>query len=269
MATYPSAIKSFTNPGALNNLNFPLHTTQHGDANDEINAIETELGTLPKGTYGSVKARLDDLPNILVDITNNQTIDGKKRFLKLMTLSYGANVASAGTVTLGDDGNIFKILGTTTITGITIKTIGTVIHLIFEGALTVTDGSNLDLLGNFTTYAGASMTLFSDGTNWVEINRSYQVPALGADVAKSIDTVYQAATDGFVWGYWDLQSGDQAVLYKDASNPPTTAVAQGSSNVGGTIRGAYSVPVKKNDYYKLSTAAGSISPYTMYFTPLT
>lgn len=50
MADYPSSIKTFTNPGQASTQDTPgvYHDVQHGDANDEINAIETELGVAPK-----------------------------------------------------------------------------------------------------------------------------------------------------------------------------------------------------------------------------
>ena len=62
MATsYPDGLDNFTNPTASDYLDSATvpHATQHANANDAIEAIETELGTDPKGTYASVKARLD------------------------------------------------------------------------------------------------------------------------------------------------------------------------------------------------------------------
>jgi len=63
-ASYPNAIKTFTDPTAASNLNFPSHAQQHIDENDEIEAVETELGISPKGTYASVRARLDATPSL-------------------------------------------------------------------------------------------------------------------------------------------------------------------------------------------------------------
>ncbi len=59
--SYPNTIASLTNPTATdaqNSVSVP-HATQHTNANDEIEAIETELGLLPKGAFASVRARLD------------------------------------------------------------------------------------------------------------------------------------------------------------------------------------------------------------------
>lgn len=61
MATnYPSSLDSFINPTATDTLDSATvpHAGQHDNINDAVLAIETELGTLPKGSFASVKARL-------------------------------------------------------------------------------------------------------------------------------------------------------------------------------------------------------------------
>jgi hypothetical protein len=57
MASYPSSLPVADPAGA--NLSSNPHSTLHDDMYDEIVAIATELGTNPKGTAASVKARLD------------------------------------------------------------------------------------------------------------------------------------------------------------------------------------------------------------------
>ena len=59
MATFPSAVISLTNPSSTDKLNSPDHATQHSNANDEIEAIETELGVDPAGSHSTVVARLN------------------------------------------------------------------------------------------------------------------------------------------------------------------------------------------------------------------
>lgn len=62
MATgYPNAIDNYTNPTAADNLNTAtkIHHDQHANVNDAVKAIETELGTNPKGSALSVKDRLN------------------------------------------------------------------------------------------------------------------------------------------------------------------------------------------------------------------
>lgn len=75
---YPTSLDALSNPTASDNLGTPavLHTAQHSNANDAIEAIEAELGTLPKGSYADVKTRLNALmvkANNLSDITNAAT----------------------------------------------------------------------------------------------------------------------------------------------------------------------------------------------------
>lgn len=60
MATnYPGALDSFTNPSAGDALDSPSHAGQHADANDAIEAVQTELGTDPAGGSATVKARFE------------------------------------------------------------------------------------------------------------------------------------------------------------------------------------------------------------------
>jgi hypothetical protein len=109
---------------------------------------------------------------------------------------------------------------------------------------------------------------------------------VGADVAKSDNTVYQAETDGEFCGV--ITCGTSSInvgkieVYTDASNPPTTlktgancsvhadSVSQTSTgNVGG-----FCVSIRKNDYYKgvlssIASGGGSTGASATYtFTPL-
>lgn len=94
-------------------------------------------------------------------------IDGKTRNTSIPT------VASAAALTLPDTGDMIIVSGTTSITSIVAtNNTGRRVHLHFEGVLTVTDGSNLKLAGNFVTATGSMLTLFCDGTNWHELGRS-------------------------------------------------------------------------------------------------
>ena len=91
----------------------------------------------------------------------------------------GANVVSATNMTLGADGNTFRITATNTIVTIvtTNWTTGSVIHLNFAGVLTVTNGTGAGAIrlgdqANMTTAAEDTLSLFYNGTEWVEISRS-------------------------------------------------------------------------------------------------
>lgn len=125
----------------------------------------------------------------------------------LLALGKGADVASATAMTLGSDGRFFDITGTTTITSITAKTAGTIVALQFDGILTVTDGSNLKLNGNFVTAAGSVLTLVSDGTNWFEVSRQPEFTPSAANaltgsivqhVSDSDATEYTKSTENII-----------------------------------------------------------------------
>ena len=87
-------------------------------------------------------------------------------------------LASAAALLLPSIGSIFTVSGVTTITSIaadnTFKSNwdGRQITLIFLGILTLTDGSNLKLAGNFVTTADDTITLVCDGASWYEVGRS-------------------------------------------------------------------------------------------------
>lgn len=83
------------------------------------------------------------------------------------------SIASAAALPITVTGaTTFSVTGTTNITSISATGFtGKTIVLIFTGILTVTNGSNLKLTGNFTTAAGSALILASDGTNWYEVGR--------------------------------------------------------------------------------------------------
>jgi len=65
--SYPGGLDSWSNPTsttAMNDAAFQ-HDVLHSNHNDAIEQIEAELGTNPKGSFASVKARLNDIDNTL------------------------------------------------------------------------------------------------------------------------------------------------------------------------------------------------------------
>ncbi len=105
--------------------------------------------------------------NDTADFTTTDRIGGWNE-AGLFSKKFGTTVASAAAIT--PTGNLFHVSGTTTITSVSGTGIsaGTEITIIFDGALTFTDGSNLKLAGNFVTTADDTITLMYDGTNWYE-----------------------------------------------------------------------------------------------------
>lgn len=84
------------------------------------------------------------------------------------------NASAAGSLDLEQGHEVF-LLGTAyAVTTISTRSAftGRLVTLVAQGAVTVTDGGNLALAGNFTMGANDSLTLRFDGTNWIEIGRS-------------------------------------------------------------------------------------------------
>jgi hypothetical protein len=83
------------------------------------------------------------------------------------------SVASAATLTLPSGQRFIRVTGTTNITTINVNGwTGQIATLIFDGALTVTRGSNVQISSNFTTTLNDTLTICCDGNNWFEIARS-------------------------------------------------------------------------------------------------
>lgn len=88
---------------------------------------------------------------------------------------YGETLTpSAGAITVKGDG-VYGVSGTADITSINVCASGTKITLYFVSTAAgtgVTDGGNLKLNGNFVYTADDTITLVSNGTNWLEVCRS-------------------------------------------------------------------------------------------------
>lgn len=95
-------------------------------------------------------------------------------FTKSQTWKQGADVASAAALAVNIDGNMFDVTGTTTITSINSKGVGTLIVLQFDGALTLTHhATDMKLQGgqNRTTAAGDIIVLYEYASgDWREVS---------------------------------------------------------------------------------------------------
>lgn len=86
----------------------------------------------------------------------------------------GADIASASTLTLGNDGNYWDVTGAVTITTISAKTAGTVIFLQFDSTPQLTHSASLRLANsqNHVCQAHDVFCFVSDGSgNWREVAR--------------------------------------------------------------------------------------------------
>ena len=105
-----------------------------------------------------------------------------------------------------------------------------------------------------------------------------QQVGLGAWASKAADTVYQAATDGFVCAAFTGVAQDRAcyvIGYTDGGNPPTIARASASTvavaNVDTTQLNSFTMPVKKGEFFRVAfTNITGDGAYTLviYWMPL-
>ena len=108
----------------------------------------------------------------IITVSANPSIGVKNISDQIVPMFIGADLASAAA--LVPTCNVHTVTGTTTVTSITAAEypVGQPLTLIFSGALTFTDGSNLKLAGNLVTTADDTITLISDGTNFYEVGRA-------------------------------------------------------------------------------------------------
>jgi len=74
----------------------------------------------------------------------------------------------------------------------------------------------------------------------------------GTWLARADNTIYQAATDGFVLARCN-DLGDVIEGYTDGANPPTTLRPKAGRG-GNTQWETFTMPVRKNDYWKTVNA---------------
>lgn len=133
----------------------------------------TETGT-GSGTNLLVDFQIGSTSVFSIENNGITTLTGR------LLMDKGADVASATAVTLGNDGNMFDITGTTTIDTIVVTgwQSGSMITLKFDSTPTVTDqaggSGQLRLSGsaNFSATANDTLVFQLDGTEWFEVSRT-------------------------------------------------------------------------------------------------
>jgi hypothetical protein len=143
-------------------------------------------GTGSKGFYSLPTYTDTNIYNTDGTLAGNRTITGNNKYLALTGGRWeeakGADVASANNLTLGNDGNTFKITGNTQINAITTANwqAGSRIYLIFASTPIVKHnttggaGTAVIILAGGVDYTAAAndiLSLIYDGTSWHEVGR--------------------------------------------------------------------------------------------------
>lgn len=110
--------------------------------------------------------------------------------------------------------------------------------------------------------------LHNDGAG----NLGWELPVATAfgswDATKTIDTVYQAATDGFVCVYILNSVYTRVDLKTDSSATPATIRTCGAADqAAASLYDGICCPVKKNEYWNAARTVGS-GTCTVYWIPV-
>ena len=133
-------------------------------------------------------------------VANPARTDTDNVYTKTQTWKQGADVASATALPVDVDGNLFDVTGTTTVTSIKTKGIGTIIVLQFDGILTLTHHATnliLPLSANITTAAGDTAVLYEYSAGSWRLVSFTTLTGKGADIASASDLDVQIAGTSF------------------------------------------------------------------------
>lgn len=201
---------------------------------------------------GTMSFYADGLYKVVIKDANGSTLYtfDPVDWIPLDPTGEGVALASASTLILGTDGDFFHVTGSITINAIS----GTQprVYLTFDGALTLTNSSNLILNGgvNATTAAGDTFLFINEGGGvWREVARSSSSVFLTtkgdllthngtAQIRFAVGTTGQtlhadaSQTTGLRWGanaglLWGCTLANNGV---DATNDLDIAVGEASSN---------------------------------------
>lgn len=90
----------------------------------------------------------------------------------------------------------------------------------------------------------------------------------GAWASKSLTTVYEAETDGFVMAWASFNSSGEGLYgYTDGSNPPTT-IRDKSYTEGDNSACTVRMPVRKGDYWKVVTIDSAPASSSVSWLPI-
>lgn len=132
------------------------------------------------------------------------------------------------------------------------------------GIGTTNPGQKLSVAGIVESTSGGMK--FPDGTTQTTAASGGAGNVLGAWEIKAVNTVYQAATDGFVVAWVDGHYSTWFWLKTDGANPPTVVRNYQSTNSDGEEMSVTS-PVRKGDYWSVGLS-GSNFGSSVYWIPL-
>jgi len=148
-----------------------LILTGQGSTNDVTikNDADADVITIPTGTTAAV-------------------------FAGNMRMTKGGDIASASPLVIDTDGNYFDVTGTTNFAAMTVAA-GNFFMLQFDGALTITHGSGIEIPGgaDLTTAAGDRLICYATAANTVEVMNVATEAASGGGKVLQVVEVHDGA----------------------------------------------------------------------------
>lgn len=109
--SYPTSLDTFTNPSATDKTNSPSHSTQHGNANDAIEALEAKVGIDSSAVTTSHDYKLSNVTGSdkACSLTGTETLTNKTLTSPGITGATATTTTLIGTTTLTTNGNPVSI----------------------------------------------------------------------------------------------------------------------------------------------------------------
>jgi len=161
-----------------------------------------------------------------------------------LKMTKGGDIASASPLVIDTDGNYFDVTGTTNFAAMTVES-GNFFMLQFDGALTITHGSGIELPGaaNLTTAAGDRLICYATAANTVEVmNVATEAAAGGGGAWNLIGTAVASGSASLTVTGLDSTYDTYAIAISDmvpATNTTDTRFRVGDSSGIDSAEGDY------------------------------
>jgi hypothetical protein len=250
-----------------NTVEVDSSTTARADVPNDLAAaiigVQTELGTDPAGSATDVKTFLQVQHNAAGAHTavTATTLTLSSTFIQKL----GADVASATALNVQIAGNIFDVTGTSGITSILTKGIGTVIVLQFDGIVTLTHHATNLMLGgsNVVTAAGVVLSFYEyDTGKWRLISSTV---AASNPIASGMILSWSGAISAIPSG-WVICDGnnstpnltDRFIIHASADSGATYDVNDtgGSTTSGGHALSIAELAAHSHTYTRTNLGGG-------------
>ena len=156
-----------------------------------------------------------------------------------LKMTKGGDIASASPLVIDTDGNYFDVTGTTNFAAMTVEE-GNFFMLQFDGALTITHGSGIELPGaaNLTTAAGDRLICYATAANTVEVMSVELETAASTGFTLATE---QATTSGTSVTFGSIPAGTKmiVIMFEGVSLTGATPIDVTIGDAGGLETSGY------------------------------